>query len=168
MSIIHGVNPQNKDNSMKPEQKVSAIGMLVEGRNQREIAKQVGLSQPTISRLANQDEIKDLVETSQLRLYSEGLEMVVDNALNIIRQAHKLLSDPDVTPERIHAAKTLLDLADKKEDRIGRGAGILPAGKRSEVLINIINQTNSVISPDVIELLAMKGQAVDIGYKPQE
>ncbi len=140
------------------KQKEKAIALLAEGElKQSEIAVQTGVSQPTVSRLKNDDDVKRLIEDSQERLYVKSLEMVVNNTLNLIKKAGEILSDPDLTPERIHECKTLLELAAKKETQIAQGAGLIPSKTSSIAIQNIFNQQNQFLeSGEYCQYLAWK------------
>lgn len=140
---------------MKPEQRAKAMSLLIEGESQHKVSEKIGVSQPTISRLANEETVKEMIESAQLRLYSENLEKIVDNMGNLISQAHKILSDEDSTPQKVHDAKTLLELANRVQQRILQGAGIFPSSSQSILIQNIQNQTNipGVLSPTGLEYL---------------
>ncbi|MBC8392398.1 MAG: hypothetical protein H8E17_07530, partial [Deltaproteobacteria bacterium] len=106
---------------MKSIQEKKAIEMLVAGETQEETAATVGVSTATMSRFANREDIRKIVEDCHLELAREGVQLIVEGNLRFLRAVNKLTKDK--TPEEIARIvgdnKPLFDLMDKKEKRIG-------------------------------------------------
>jgi hypothetical protein len=124
---------------------------LINGETGSEIAKQAGVSEPTVSRLKTK--LSDQIETFQLQLINQSGQDTVDNITKTISRARTVLHDDTIGNKAISDYKDLLNLSHKKEVLIGQSMGILPTHTRSQVIVNIFNETNTIVNPEVLAIL---------------
>jgi hypothetical protein len=138
---------------------------LINGETGQEIADKAGCSQPTISRLKTK--LSDQIETFQLQLINQSGQDTVDNITKTISRARTVLHDKTIDNKTISDYKDLLNLSHKKEVLIGQSMGILPTHTRSQVIVNIFNETNTIVNPEVLAILhnheAQAAVDVDLG-----
>ena len=72
----------------RPHTKLWIAGLLADGRSQREIAQALDCSQPTISRIAKQDDVRVLIQAEEEKLIKQ-----VEEILEKIRSDPRFLSD---------------------------------------------------------------------------
>ena len=156
---------------------IKALPLLIEGKPQKEIAQAMGICQQRVSQIANKDNIRDLVEKAQEELINNSLQTAISNQSRKIELAQTILSgkkkkrNPHETyneEKPVHQLPTILDkdileLAEKAEQRIMQAVGIAHSHSRSSVFINIMNQTNQVLSEEVLRLMdRAEGSIIDI------
>jgi hypothetical protein len=138
---------------------------LINGETGQEIADKAGCSQPTISRLKTK--LSDQIETFQLQLINQSGQDTVDNITKTISRARTVLHDESIDNVTISDYKDILTLSHKKEVLIGQSMGILPTHTRSQVIVNIFNETNTIVNPEVLAILhnheAQAAVDVDLG-----
>ena len=145
---------------------------LIAGIPQQQIAASQSVNQSTISKYKKQ--IQDIIDRYQYKLIAGAADKSVDNTINTIKQAHKILSDPETTPKTIDDCKTLLYLSDKKEERVLKGLGIVESHTGSSVINNWIMgdvTVNNVVDPGVQRALGVhlagildSGDVTDVDY----
>ena len=146
---------------MLNEDKQSAIQLSATGMPQDEIAKTLGVSQPTISRLqkANQEAIQKETE----RLMSSIPDIIAQTARDI-KTADKLSKalagegDIEELSDLLRSDKTILtkfmELAYKKQSDVLRTAGIFPSTTQSIYVQNLFqNGSQAIISPNILQVL---------------
>jgi hypothetical protein len=137
-----------------------ALPLLMEGKNTVETARALGQTHQNISKIARKDNIRELVQKAQEQLIQENLSKVLENQKRKVEIAHGILNDETRTAKDYNEAKTILELADKVEQRIGQGVGIFPAHTRSQVFIQI-NDGGQPMAPEVLNLLKLHAQYND-------
>jgi hypothetical protein len=117
------------------------------GGTYREIASKHNLSKATIHYILQDDEIKDVIQTGT----KEMINMVpkaIDN--------YKMLLESDDQAIVLKASKDTLQTT-----------GIMPSHTQNQVIYNIFNQSNTVINPEVLNILSNHEQQpiidVDLG-----
>jgi len=116
----------------------------VQGMVYSEIAKKHGISKPTVSRVLNDSEIKDVVEQGTRQLVSM-VPLAIDNY-------QTFLSDKKHA-DHYKASKDTLQTT-----------GILASHTQSQTIVNIFNQTNNIISDNkVLETIGRYMDDNDVG-----
>jgi hypothetical protein len=124
-----------------PHIKKDVIRRLAVGESQGSIAKGVGLSQSQISRFANREDIKPLIENEQMRLI-EKVPDAVDYVKSLIPRKGQRGS-LDIKEK---------ELAYKASHDVLKAVGIMPSPMQSRVFANIYNE-RPLISPLILTLL---------------
>jgi hypothetical protein len=133
--------------------------LLAQGdMTQDAVAKDLGISRKTVNRLSQA--CKEDIERLTLELINESVPLIKANHINTLKAAKQVLEsktesgEPDI--EKIEAAKTLLNLSDKKEYRALLMMGIVPSHAPSVVVNQLFmgNQSNMVLDAGVQEALA--------------
>jgi len=150
------------------------LPLLIEGKPQIEIAQTVGICQQRVSQIANKENIREIVEKAQQQLINQSLNTAIANQsrkielANIILSGKKKKRDPKDTHNiglPVHQIPTvkdsdILELAEKAEQRIMQSVGIAPSHAQSLVFTQIFNQTNQVLSPEVLKLMDKAGSSI--------
>jgi len=127
----------------------TAAELKGQGKTQTEIAAILGVDQSTISRALSTEKAQRIIERVQNRYIAAAKGI----SKRFIRLCH--------SPEDSIATKNIAEYH--------KYIGIAPSHAPSIFIDKLYNQTNNtVISQDVIELLAMRDQAIDIGYKTED
>ena len=103
--------------------------------------------------MAAQDNIQEIVRAAQTQLINDNLDNVLYNQRRKIELAKDVLSKEGVTPEECNEAKTILELADKAENRIGQGIGIFPTHTQSVQYIQLTAGRDMILSDDVLDII---------------
>jgi len=147
----------------------AALPLLIEGRPQREIAEKTGMCQSTVSAIKNKDGIRELIEQAQQKIIDKGLDQVINNQLRKIALGKTILSkkhsEDNIITHEIPTIedKTLLELADKAENRLMQSVGLAPSYSQSNAFLQIINNNQAVLSPEVLDLLRVaSGDVIDV------
>lgn len=141
-----------------PEVKASVATALVAGVHQRVIAESLGVSQPTISRMKDKGELKPYIEQAQLALL-DSLPDAIGNIKHAIDSYQKpgekvKIRDKDGNEkEKIIIDEQLRDHGFRASLKVAESVGILPTNLQSQTIVNILNQTENVINPIVVEYL---------------
>lgn len=133
--------------------KAQAIAMLASGSSQREVAKQLGVHQSTISRFAKKPDIKPLIEMAAQELIEQGLQPAVDLVIDTIRESHdRGIKHHDLNKEK--NLLTLRKLALQSSEKVMKSAGVVPTHTQAPVIQNIVNvEGDAILSPNVKEIL---------------
>ena len=116
------------------------VKQLAVGESQNSIAKVVGLNQSQVSRFANREEIKALIEQEQMKL----LEVVPD-AVENIKGLVRAMKD---IPEKDHKRK---ELSYKASKDVLKSVGLMPTPVQSQTFVNIFQDNRKdVISPKIM------------------
>lgn len=114
--------------------------MRGQGKTFHEIGTEVGLSDSRVYHICQEDEVKSLIQDVTLRLINNGVSIAADNML----QEVKNYSSKKSVKER--------ELSLRYSERILESAGVLK-NQQGNAVTNILNQTQNIISPVVIEVL---------------
>lgn len=143
------------------------IPRLAAGHTQVAIAKDLGISQPAVSKLAKQ--VKQQIKDAQLRLINAGIDQAITNQLDKLQASKDVINNKAVTkeidgeeveviPEVIPGVENsvTLQLGDKVEARLMTMVGILPSHAPSVVLNQLFlgSQSTMVLDAGVQEALA--------------
>jgi hypothetical protein len=116
-----------------PENKKAVVQMMASGESQAEVARHLNISESQISRFANRDDIKQLIETEALKLM-DCLPDAVENVTTLVKgMKHVPMSD--------HKNR---DLAYRASLKTLETAGITPSQGQSSHVINIFQQNNEI------------------------
>ena len=115
---------------------------LVGGQSQAVIAQAVGVSQSTISRLANKGDVRALIERESLRLL-EAVPQAVENVKVLVNEM------PDIPKGDIKRR----ELSFKASKKVLESAGLLNTPSPSPTFVNIVNAGTTVISPVIDRIL---------------
>ena len=117
----------------------------MQGKNQRDIAAALDVSQSTVQRALTTEKAQRIIERVQNRYIAA--------AKGISKRFIKLCHSPEDT------------IATKNISEYHKYIGIAPSRTPSIFIDKLYNQTNNtVISQDVLDLLGMRADAIDIGY----
>ena len=132
--------------------KESVIKQLAVGTPQKEIAKQVELHQSQISRFANREDVRVLIEQEQLKLLDvvpDAVECVID----LVREFK------DTPKDKIQQRKLIY----KAISDVLKSVGLFATPIQSQTLVNIYNDNRTdVYSPEVLALLSKTDDVFDI------
>ncbi len=83
----------NKSKLDRPHVKMIIAHSLAAGSSQRKIAESLNVSQPTISRIARQDDVRELVQEEENRLCQQTVEILekIQNDPVILKELEKQL-----------------------------------------------------------------------------
>ena len=125
------------------------------GESVEKIGAATGFHHSTVSRTLNKPEIAAKIEALQERVANELFEQAVDN----IKHAVEAYKQPQVILD-----PQLREHGFKLSQRIAESMGILPTQHQSILVQNVFNQTNTISSPLVDQILAAhaSGQVIDI------
>jgi transposase len=119
------------------------VTLKAAGHSMRAIADEIGTTAATVCRHLKPAAIKAKVEALTAKLANEASDIIIQNHLDTIRRAANLINDLDPEtgkPRKLDLQEVaLLQLSDKKEDRIGRTLGIFPSNSQSIVIGNLFN-----------------------------
>ena len=121
-------------NPAKAERNVSIGTDRALGATYRELSAKYDLSQAHISRILNDQDIKEVVETGS-RIMASYMPIALDKFYNI-------LQDPDNSDHYKAISDNL------------KATGILPSHTQAQTIINIINQNNTIIQdPKLLNMM---------------
>ena len=83
------------------------------------------------------------------------MDEVVENQILKIKLANERLKEKEKITSK---DKTLLELADKAEERMMAATGISNSPNQSKIIQTIFNQQNNIISPEVAKILEKYSQ----------
>lgn len=106
------------------------------------IAEQVGLSQPSISRFANKEDVRAFIEQEQLKLV-EVVPDAVENVKSLVKEMKKI-------PKKENKRR---ELSYKASVDVLKSVGLLPTPLQSQTLVNIYQDNKQLISPIIRKLL---------------
>jgi len=127
------------------------------GESQTAIARTVGASQSTISRLAKRDDVRALIEAESLKLL-EVLPDAVENFKRLVREM-----------KNIHEKETKRqELSYKASHDVLKAAGVMPTPVQSQVIQNIYNDNRIQIHPLIEALLEQHGDTFDADFDEED
>lgn len=145
------VNKMNgKTNINLETYKSSIANQLAIGVSQGAIAAQVGVSQPTISRFANDEEVQELIKEQQV-----NLAMVVPDAVGNIK---KLVSEMNDSGKDIEEKK----LAYKATQDVLKSVSVLASPQFANNIYNDNRKTNTVVDGNVLKMLQSSGAMFEV------
>ena len=133
-----------KDYRNNSEYKVAVAELTAKGMSQLGIANTLGISQPTVSKIANQDDTKALIDRMQKKLIDSSLEQAVKNIKSVVDKYPTYEEEKD---------KGFTTLSLKYSAEIAKSVGILPAHAPSFHVQNIYNSATVTLSPLVQSML---------------
>ena len=137
----------------KKECQVQAVALLAAGQGQASVAKELGVSQPTVSRFARRKDIKPLIEEAATILVQEGLgpavEVVLDTLYESLEQG---VVDDD--HKRMKNLLFLRKLGLQVSENILRSVGVFPTHAPAPVIQKIVGgEGDQILLPVVREIL---------------
>jgi len=146
------------------------VPLLAQGMTQGRIAEEAGISRQRVNQIANQDNIREIVRAAQTQLINDNLNNVLYNQRRKIELAREIIDgngtqlitgvnqkgqEKTVIADRVPGVdnKTILELADKAENRIGQGIGIFPTHTQSVQYIQLTAGRDMVLSDDVLDII---------------
>jgi len=139
---------KRKLKDLKTEKKV--ITALALGKPQKEIAKEVGVSQQAISAFKNRDDIKPLLEKQIFRLVELAPD-AMDNVQEVVKDKIKKIPKNDIK-RREFVTQTSIEVL--------KGVAVLPSNIQNQTIINL-SQNNCILTPRVLELLRAHEKAFE-------
>jgi transposase-like protein len=115
---------------------------LTAGESQTAIARTLGVSQSTISRLVNKGDVKALIERESLRLL-EAIPQAVENLKALVNEM------PNIPKKEIKRLEPSL----KATIKMLESAGMLNTPSPSPTFVNIVNAGTTIISPVIERIL---------------
>jgi predicted transcriptional regulator len=128
-----------------PHIREKVVKELAVGKSQNVIAKDVGLNQSSVSRFANRDDIRALIEQEQAKL----LDCVPDAVQNVKDLVREMRDIPKKDTKR-------RELSYKASKDVLKSVGLLPTPIQSQTFVNLYQDNKTVISPFIQELLNAK------------
>jgi predicted transcriptional regulator len=128
-----------------PHIREKVVKELAVGKSQNVIAKDVGLNQSSVSRFANRDDIRALIEQEQAKL----LDCVPDAVQNVKDLVREMRDIPKKDTKR-------RELSYKASKDVLKSVGLLPTPIQSQTLVNLYQDNKTLISPFIQELLDAK------------
>ena len=109
--------------------------MLSMGETQQAVSESVGVAPSSISAFRRQALAKQIIERLQVDYILRAAKLCVNNQIHKMRRANQILRDYKRYPnEVLEKYKTILDLADKAEYRLGQITGTSPTRANNYVL----------------------------------
>ena len=135
------------------EQEQKLIELKAAGATGRNIGEEIGLHPSNVSRNANRPDIKARIEALQERVINEATDQAADNIIHAVSQYRQI-------PARGGKADAQLrEHGYRASMEILRGIGILPSHMQSIYIGQIINGSQTVMSPVLFRVLeAMSSQ----------
>jgi hypothetical protein len=121
------------------------------------IARVVGVSQSSISRLANREEVKALIDAESLKML-EALPDAVANVTDLVREMKNI-------PEKETKRR---ELSYRASHDVLKAAGLMPTPVQSLVIQNIYNDNRTQIHPLKEALLKQHGDTLDAEFDEDE
>jgi len=141
-----------KDSKLNtPHIKEQVVKQLAVGESQNSIAEQVGLNQSQVSRFANREDIKALIEEQQRELLKVAPD-AVENVKELVKEMKDTPKDEIKRRELCYKAST----------DVLKSVGLLPAHVQSQTFINMYQDNRAILSPKIIRFLQNKDDDTDI------
>jgi predicted transcriptional regulator len=118
---------------------------LAVGKSQNAIASEVGLNQSQVSRFANRDDIRALIEQEQAKL----VECVPDAVQNVKDLVREMKDTPKKDTKR-------RELSYKASKDVLKSVGLLPTPIQSQIFVNLYQDKKTLISPFIQDMLNAK------------
>ncbi len=116
--------------------KDKVVKMLAVGEPQTKVAQKIGVDQSTISRFANKDEAKVLIEEEKIKLV-EALPDAVQNVKDLVEEMKDIPKD-DIKRR---------ELSYKASKDVLKATNVFPSPQYAHNIYNDNSQHNTVISP---------------------
>jgi predicted transcriptional regulator len=120
----------------RPGIKGKVVRELAVGKSQRAIGREVGISQAQISRFANKENTKELIEHEAMRLI-EAVPDAVSNMRELVKALRTL-------PRKDHKNR---ELSYRATVKVLEAAGMLNTPNCSPTIVNMFQQNNTFDSP---------------------
>lgn len=130
----------SKNNPIKVQRNISVAQSKLAGKSYREIAKIHGIDPGTVSRILQNADIKDIIET--------GTKQIVAMVPKAIDNYREFLVDED---KKIKLSAT---------QDVAKMTGLSPSHTQNVIISNSFNNNQQVLSPEVLELLRLAGEPV--------
>ena len=123
------------------------------GKNLQTIADNLDIDVSTASRKCQKPDIKALIEEIQNRVINSAASQAADNIIHAVTQYRSkgIKKDPQL---RDHGYKASVQMM--------QGMGILPSHTQAQMIININNSGQMVISPDILNILKGLPKAAEL------
>ncbi len=125
-----------------PHIKSQIVKGVASGSNQTDLSRQLGFDQSTISKFANREDIKALIEEEQAKL----LEVVPDAVENVKSLVREMKNIPEKDIKR-------LELAYKATKDVLKSVGLFPTPIKSQTLINLTQENTQGFSANGLAML---------------
>ena len=125
-----------------PKIKEAVVKQLAVRTSQTVIAEQVGLSQSSISRFANKEDVRTFIEQEQFKLV-EVVPDAVENVKSLVKEMKKI-------PKKENKRR---ELSYKASTDVLKSVGLLPTPVQSQTLVNIYQDNKQLITPLIRKLL---------------
>lgn len=134
------------------KRKRKAALMLARGATKAEVGRAVGVSRPTVSRWANQDEARAWIE-DETQKYLESLPDALAISKNLLRagkeESGKLLGKKGAVVDH-----KVLEMATREAESMRKSVGITPTHQQSIIIGQLIcGDQKNVLAPNVQSLL---------------
>ncbi len=125
-----------------PHIKEQIVKGVASGAHQTDLARQIGFDQSTISKFANREDIRALIEEEQAKL----LDVVPDAVENIKALVREMKNIPEKDIKR-------RELAYKASKDVLKSVGLLPTPFQSQTLINLTQENTQGFSANGLAML---------------
>jgi hypothetical protein len=127
--------------------KENIVKRLAVGKSQGNIATEMGVNQSSVSRFANREDIRTLIEQEQAKLI-DCLPDAVQNYINLVRE--------DIPKGDIKRRELQL----KASKDVLKGGGLLPTPVQSQTFVNLYQENKPLLSPIVMEIISKKVEEI--------
>jgi hypothetical protein len=127
--------------------KENIVKRLAVGESQGNIATEMGVNQSSVSRFANREDIRTLIEQEQAKLI-DCLPDAVQNYINLVRE--------DIPKGDIKRRELQL----KASKDVLKGGGLLPTPVQSQTFVNLYQENKPLLSPIVMEIISKKVEEI--------
>jgi hypothetical protein len=138
---------------MTPEQIQTVVNLRATNTGYGTIEAETGIPHSVAHRLAQKDEINQMIKEAQTRLIKNGLGIAIDNQIKKIALSSKITDQIGNAEELSAGSIKALELGHDAEKQILQSVGIHNAHTQSITLNQILVDNRSELSPAVESLL---------------
>ena len=143
-----------------PEYQAKVAGAIAACHTQPSISEALNISQPTVSRIANLDVTRQLIETARKQIIESTLPKAVQNVQQCVDSATTDHRDTDGN-ESPHL-KDMRYWGLRYSEKLMESIGVMGSNTPSTVVQAVFNSTTTVLSPVVEQLLVQIGRPADL------
>lgn len=126
---------------------IKAAREYAKGSPPREVARKLGISARAASSKIKKPELRSLLEHIQKRTIERSAQLAADNIIHVI----STYKDNNCSSNKKRIEKTH---GFRASERIAESIGVFPSRVESPVVLQILNQGNLVISPEIVQILS--------------
>ena len=128
-----------------PAIKKEVARRLAAGEEQSSIARSMGFHPSWVCKFEKREDIREMIEAEQKRLLAVVPD-AIENVKSLVREMKR-------TPKGETRRRELCYAASKD---VLKSVGLMPTPVQSQILINLSQQTNTILSPVILKLLEVQ------------